>query len=49
MQIVPSGPVTDPILVRRPAFPRWWDPIARPHDRGVMEIQMEESFLMWLT
>jgi hypothetical protein len=31
MQTVPSGPVTDPILVRRPAFPRWWDPIARPH------------------
>jgi hypothetical protein len=30
---VPSetGPITDPILVRRPAFPRWWDPIARPH------------------
>jgi hypothetical protein len=31
MQTVPSGPVTDQILVRRPAFPRWWDPIARPH------------------
>lgn len=33
MQTVPSetGPITDSILVRRPAFPRWWDPIARPH------------------
>lgn len=33
MHSVPSdtGPITDPILVRRPAFPRWWNPIARPH------------------
>ncbi len=31
MQTVPSGPITDLILVRRPAFPRWWDPIAKPH------------------
>lgn len=21
----------DHVLIRRPAFPRWWDPIARPH------------------
>ena len=24
-------PVADPILIRRPAFPRKWDPISRPH------------------
>ncbi|MFX0106673.1 MAG: hypothetical protein ACFE7R_00135 [Candidatus Hodarchaeota archaeon] len=26
-----TGMSSDPILVRKPAFPRWWNPIARPH------------------
>jgi len=25
------GIANDYVLIRRPAFPRWWDPIARPH------------------
>lgn len=29
--------VGDSILVRRPALPRWWDPVARPHVAIVFE------------
>ncbi len=29
--------VSDHILIRRPAIPRWWDPIARPHVAIVIE------------
>jgi hypothetical protein len=29
--------VGDSILVRRPALPRWWDPVSRPHVAIVVE------------
>jgi hypothetical protein len=42
MRMAPDFPlgmemVGDSILVRRPALPRWWDPVARPHVAIVVE------------
>ncbi len=34
--------VGDSILVRRPALPRWWDPVARPHVAIVFEDPMTQ-------
>ena len=39
--------VCDYILVRRPALPRWWDPMARPHVAVIVDDPMNDSAIRY--